>query len=165
MQKFDGDEALEEHKKVRLEDKKKTRRNNPLRRKAAEKLKAGTSLGRAFCHSGPLVHNTHRIAGKASGLGNIHTSCRMARVKMMERAFKLINRRNGRTGRKEATTSNARRVSSPEQCLVRPKPARGNDSRRLARSVRSVRIDLSSFLANVSACWILDIPELGLFDF
>lgn len=59
VQKFDGDAALEEHKKVRLEDKseshfpqwvevkaddvEKSRRDNPLRRKAAEKLKSEES--------------------------------------------------------------------------------------------------------------------------
>ncbi|KAK1925745.1 RNA binding protein [Papiliotrema laurentii] len=40
VKKFEGDEALEEHKKIRLEEKKKKRRDNPLRRKAAAKLKA-----------------------------------------------------------------------------------------------------------------------------
>ncbi|EIW67624.1 hypothetical protein TREMEDRAFT_33230 [Tremella mesenterica DSM 1558] len=45
--KLEGEEALEEHKKERLEQKKRSRRDNPLRRKAAAKLRADTEGGPA----------------------------------------------------------------------------------------------------------------------
>lgn len=40
VQKLEGDEALEQHKTQRLKEKKKKRRDNPLRRKEVAKLKA-----------------------------------------------------------------------------------------------------------------------------
>lgn len=58
VKKLAGDEALDEHKKARLERKKKTRRDNPIRRKAAAKLRAGMD---ATTNGGALTAKRQKI--------------------------------------------------------------------------------------------------------
>jgi len=110
VQKFEGEDALEEHKKIRLEEKKKTRRDNPLRRKAAEKLKAGTP----FFPFGS--------------------------EKTREKDMALMNRRNRCSCGQETAIANARRVPAAEQRVGRAEFAGGNDVGRTARGVRNVRV-------------------------